>query len=139
MAKTPGKELPPKDEVKQNLMSRGTWTRLIFMILFAAIFYVAVVVLVAGVLIQFLLKLFTGDPNARLTKLGESLARYVYQIVRFLTFNTEDMPFPWSDWPGAAPSAKAASGTTPARRRKAASKPDEGAVTSDADDDKKDD
>ena len=101
------------EEVKENLKSRGTWLRLVYMILFAVAFYLAEIVLVVVVVLQFLWKLFSGDTNARLTSFGDELGRYLYQIVRFLTFNTEEMPFPQDDWPGAAP----ASESKPKRKR----------------------
>jgi hypothetical protein len=44
--------------------------------------------------------LFTGKPNARLLDVGLSLAQYVYQVVEYLTFNTEVRPFPFdAEWP----------------------------------------
>ena len=93
----------PDTEVKEHLKSRSTWLRLAFMALFAAIFYVAVIVLFAVALLQFLSALFTGERNERLTEFGENHGRFIYQIVRFLTFNTDEMPFPFSDWPGDGP------------------------------------
>ena len=93
----------PGEEVKENLKSRGTWLRLAYMVLFALLFYIAEIVLIVVALLQFAWKLLSGDTNARLTTLGEELGRYLYQIVRFLTFNSEEMPFPFADWPGAAP------------------------------------
>jgi len=97
---------PPGEEVKENLKSRSTWLRLIFMILFAVLFWIAESVLLVVAVLQFLWKLFSADTNTRLTAFGENLGRYLYQIVRFLTFNTEEMPFPFEDWPGAAPATK---------------------------------
>jgi hypothetical protein len=36
--------------------------------------------------------------------LGQALATYTYQIIRYLTFNTEERPFPFdSDWPAGPP------------------------------------
>jgi hypothetical protein len=49
--------------------------------------------------------LFTGKPNERLSRFGLSLAIYTYQIVSYLTFNTERQPFPFTDWPTGPPSA----------------------------------
>jgi hypothetical protein len=98
-----GNDSSPGEEVKENLKSRGTWLRLAYMVLFAVLFWVAESVLIVVAVLQFLWKLFSADTNARLTVFGENLGRYLYQIVRFLTFNSEEMPFPFADWPGAAP------------------------------------
>ena len=96
---SPNDELPPNEEVKQNLKSRSTWVRLAFMILFAVIFYISMFVLFAVAIIQFLAKLLTGEANERLLRFGEGLSRFIYQTGQFMTFNTEEMPFPFSDWP----------------------------------------
>lgn len=99
MSDSTDKELPPGEEVKEHLKSRSTWLRFAYMLLFAFIFYVAKFVLLAVALLQILAALFTGEPNARLTRFGESLSQYIYQTARFLTFSSEDMPFPFADWP----------------------------------------
>lgn len=86
-------------ELKENLRRRQTWLRGLYMLLFIVIFHVAEVVVGAVVLLQFLFTLFTGNTNPRLLQFGQNLSEYVYQILGFVTFNTEDMPFPFSDWP----------------------------------------
>jgi len=99
MSDSMDKELPPNEEVKEHLKSRSTWVRFGYMVLFAFVLYVSKFVLLAVALLQILAALFTGEPNARLTRFGESLSQYIYQIGRFLTFSSEDMPFPFADWP----------------------------------------
>ena len=93
----------PDREITENLKSRGTWLRLVFMLLFVVIYYVSELVLFAVAALQFLWKLFSGDVNERLTAFGANLADFIRQIARFLTFNTEQMPFPFSDWPNTSP------------------------------------
>lgn len=88
-------------ELKSNLAKRVTWLRGLYMLLFIVIFHVSEVVVGAVVLLQFLFTLLTGQTNARLLRFGNSLSRYVYQILSFLMFNTEQMPFPFSEWPTA--------------------------------------
>ena len=96
------------DDTKENLSARGTWMRLVYMVLFAIAFYVSEFVLVFVVVIQFLFKLISGAALQALTQLGQSLATYVYQIILFMTFKTEDMPYPFSPWPKGPPVAKRA-------------------------------
>jgi len=38
-------------------------------------------------------------PNTRLLTFGRSLGSYVQQLVNFQSFNTEEKPFPFNDWP----------------------------------------
>ena len=92
-------------ETKSHLSDRGTWMRLIYMICFVAIFGVAQMVGAAAVLAQFLFKLLTGQPNPRLREFGGSLAAYFKQLAAFLTYHSEEMPFPFGEWPAVAPGA----------------------------------
>ncbi len=90
-------------ELKQNLQQKSTWMRAFYMVLFAIIFGVIEVVLTATVLFQFISALLTGNTNDRLLKLGQSLSTYLYQIALFLTFNSEDHPYPFGAWPKGGP------------------------------------
>lgn len=93
------------DEVKQNIRETKTWMRALYMLLFAVIYAVTEVIITAVVVFQFLLVLFTGKTNPRLLKLGQSLSTFIYQILQYLTFNTESQPYPYGEWPSGAPSA----------------------------------
>ena len=89
--------------IEENIRSRSTWLRLLFMLAFYAIGTVATAVLSLVVVLGFLWVLFTGDKNSQLQQAGQVIAAYLYQIVRYLTFNTEDKPFPFgNDLPSAA-------------------------------------
>jgi hypothetical protein len=101
MADEPGKDSSEKpSEMEQNLRARSTWLRLVFMIVIAICAEVARLVGGVIVLLQFLHVLFTGKPNERLLDTGLSLAQYVYQVIEYLTFNTEVRPFPFdAEWP----------------------------------------
>ena len=73
------------------------------MILFRARWRSSRVVVLAVVVLQFFWVLFAGETNARLGACGQSRASYSDDIVMYLTFNTEEQPFPFSDWPGGPP------------------------------------
>lgn len=87
------------DDLKQNLSKSSIWTRLLYMLLFVIFYSVAEVVITAVVIFQFVVVLVTDGPNTRLLSFGQSLSRYVYQVMRFLTFNSEQHPFPFGGWP----------------------------------------
>ena len=118
MTETTGQDL------KTNVTRRATWLRGLFMLLFAVFFNIAEFILGAIVVFQFLNVLVTAKPMPRLVGFGESLGRYVYQIVRYLTFDTEDRPFPFADWPGAAPATAALPKRKPPARKPKAAKED---------------
>jgi len=89
--------------LEDNIKSSATWKRLLFMILFVALWSISRIVVLAVVVLQFFWVLLSGQTNARLTAFGLSLATYSYQIIMYLTYNTEEQPFPFSDWPAGPP------------------------------------
>ncbi|MDH3337533.1 MAG: DUF4389 domain-containing protein [Gammaproteobacteria bacterium] len=89
-------------KIEKNLKSRTTWLRLLFMCIFVLLISLAGMVGSFVVIIGFLWVLFTGEINRQLQQVGQSLASYIYEIVRYLTFNSEQKPFPFGgDWPSA--------------------------------------
>ena len=109
---------------KTNVTRGATWLRGLFMLLFAVIFNIAEILLGVIVVFQFLHVLVTGAPMPRLVGFGESVGRFIYQILRYLTFNTEDRPFPFADWPGEAPAAPPPPKRKPPARKPKAAKED---------------
>jgi len=103
------------DELKGHLKERKTWLRGLYMLLFAIFYTIAEVVITAVVIFQFLLTLFTGNSNERLLKLGQSLSTYVYQILQFLTFNSDHHPYPFGAWPKGTPKENARHGKSPGK------------------------
>lgn len=91
------------EEMKARLTSRNVWMRALYMIILMVAHYGAMIVLGLVVVFQFLVILFTGSANAQLLRLGQNLTRYIADILRFETFNSEDRPFPFSDWPDEEP------------------------------------
>lgn len=73
--------------------------RLVFMVIFAALLQVAIMVLWPVVALQFAFALISGKDNDGLRQFGKSLSTFVHQILDFLTYNTEAKPFPFQDWP----------------------------------------
>lgn len=86
--------------IEDHVKSKATWLRALFMLVFMGLYFVSRFVLFAVVLLQFFWLLFSGAVNEQLRALGQALAIYTYQIVRYLTFNTELRPFPFdASWP----------------------------------------
>jgi len=87
------------EELKQNITEHGTWIRALYMIIFFLIYSVAEAVLAAVVVFQFLSRLITGKINEKLLMLGANLSMFAYEILMFLTYNSEIKPFPFGEWP----------------------------------------
>ncbi|MDH3634600.1 MAG: DUF4389 domain-containing protein [Gammaproteobacteria bacterium] len=91
------------NDVKENLKSQATWKRGLYMLLYAIFYTLAEIILVAVIIFQFLSKLFTGETNERLRKLGQGLSTYIYQILQYMNFNSEYQPYPFGAWPKGEP------------------------------------
>lgn len=78
---------------------RSLWLRGLLMILMALAFHVSAIVLAVAAVIQFVLAAVTNGPNDRLIALGKSLGLYLSQVAAFVCFATEDLPFPFREWP----------------------------------------
>jgi hypothetical protein len=90
-------------DVREHIRTPNTWLRGLFMLLFAVIWGISAWVLAAVAIFQFLSVLFSGKANPNLLRFGDSLSRFFGQIVRFLTFVTDDKPFPFAEWPAGSP------------------------------------
>lgn len=95
-------------DIKHNIKQQSTWKRGLYMLLFSILYKFAEIILFLLVLFQFVLKLLTGDTNAKLRQLGQGIGSYIYQLVQYLSFNSEYRPYPFGDWPEGEP--------TPARK-----------------------
>ena len=89
---------------KKTLMSGETWIRLAYMLLFILLLMAARLIITLVVLVQFLVVLVSGSDNENLRNLGQGLGKWVYQCVMFLTFNSDNKPFPFDEWPVLDPS-----------------------------------
>jgi len=103
-------------DIKDNLTRQSSWMRALYMVLFAIFYSIAEIVIVVVVVFQFFALLIMGKTNARLLKLGQSLSTYIYQVMLYLTFNSEYHPYPFGAWPKGAPAPH--SKDTPAQQDK---------------------
>jgi hypothetical protein len=69
------------------------------MLLMLLVLHVCGTVLVVVAAIQFVISLVNGAPNERLVVFGRNLGSYFRQVAHFLAFATEEVPFPFSEWP----------------------------------------
>src|SRR5262249_26774929 len=75
---------------------RSVWLRVLLMILMAIAFHISGTLLGLAAFIQFVLALLSQTPNARLIAFGQSLGLYLSQIADFVSFGTEQIPFPFN-------------------------------------------
>lgn len=89
-----------KKSVWGNITDGQKWLRGLFMLLFVLIYAITEVIITAVVVLQFLFVLLTGDQNLRLKEFGAHLSTYVYSMMSYWTYNSEEKPFPFAAWPG---------------------------------------
>lgn len=88
---------------KERISDRSIWVRGLYALFFSLAYTVSETVLTLVIIFQFLAALITGRVNNALLRFGANLTQYVYQILQFVTFNNETLPFPFSDWPDVEP------------------------------------
>ena len=84
---------------KDNIKSESFWLRSLFMVLFLVIYRLVDVLVLLVAISQWLYMLLTGDASSSLSRFAGGLGAYVAQVISYLSYNTEDKPFPFSDWP----------------------------------------
>jgi len=87
------------DKATPTPAHRNIWVRGLVMLLMALAYQLVSTLLLLVAVIQFVLMLVSDAPNTRLSSLGRSLGRYQSQVANFVSFATEEAPFPFSDWP----------------------------------------
>lgn len=85
-------------EINDNLKKISTWKRIFYILIFSVILGIVRTLLWFVVFLQIGSSLLTGDSNKNILDFGRKLSAYLYHILLFLTFNTDDLPFPFSSW-----------------------------------------
>jgi uncharacterized protein DUF4389 len=86
-------------DIKENAKNIDVWTRGLFILVFAVIFYFLFILIWLVVIFQFVMKLITTELNQQLLDFSDALNQYVSQILLYITFRSEERPFPFSPWP----------------------------------------
>ena len=87
------------EDLKRNLKDKDTWLRFIYLVVFGIAFQLSILLIFATSVFQFLAKLFSGHSFEALSEFGSNLATYQSQVTRFLTFASDEKPFPFAPFP----------------------------------------
>jgi hypothetical protein len=79
-------------------ITTNPFKRLLFMALLFALFGLARLLLWVVVSFQFLAHLLTGRVTRVGLRWGEALSDWIYRTMRFMSYNTERMPFPFASF-----------------------------------------
>ena len=84
-----------REEVKEEVLKIGKWTRFAFMFLYAFVLNFVISVSIGLAFVQFLFFLFTSKINDSLADFNNHLFLFVSDTLKFLLFETDDKPFPF--------------------------------------------
>jgi Domain of unknown function (DUF4389) len=87
------------DDTAASAKPRSLGIRALLMLLMMVAFHFTAWLLVLVAVLQLVFSVATDSANDRLRGFGGALGRYLGQIADFVSFRTEDLPFPFSDWP----------------------------------------
>ncbi|MDD3370855.1 MAG: DUF4389 domain-containing protein [Alphaproteobacteria bacterium] len=89
-----------EEDLRKNVKDKDTWLRFLFLVVFGIAFYLSIMLTFAASVFQFLAKLFNGAVFAGVAEFGDNLATYQSQVTRYLTFASDEKPFPFAPFPG---------------------------------------
>jgi hypothetical protein len=95
------------DDIKDNLGNSDNWLRVLLVLMFAVIFWLAAWVLAFVVGLNLLILVITGERNDNLAGFGNQVGRYLGEVMGYATLNSDHRPFPFGEWPGDKPAAPA--------------------------------
>lgn len=90
------------NKVKSNEPSEKNaevFSRLFYTVLLAIIGWVALWVFSFVVVIQFGFLLITGQVNTNLKGFNKEVGLFLFDIIKYLSFQSNAKPFPFRDWP----------------------------------------
>lgn len=86
-------------EIKERMSSSDTWAHGFFVLVFYVVLRLFDIILLVIAVFQFVHALIVGRANDRLVAFSRSANAYLYQICNFLTYVTDEKPFPFGAWP----------------------------------------
>ena len=86
-------------DIKNNVKNKDIWLRGLFILIFGVIFYFLYGLIWLLVIFQFITKVLTGKLNSNLEQWSTRMTCYAMQILNYITFQSEERPFPFSPFP----------------------------------------
>jgi len=83
----------------QSSLHAEAFSRIFHSLLLAFFAWVAIWVFALVMLVQWGFLVFTGEINQNLKGFMSEVGQYIARVLRFLAFETEEKPFPFSPWP----------------------------------------
>ena len=89
-------------DVKETMVSRkDILIRLLYAILYLLVFEVIKLIIQIIVVFQYIYLFITRSHNDAVRNFSNKLSTYTYDVMRYLTLNKNQRPFPFTDFPPA--------------------------------------
>ena len=86
------------EKVKENVQKPYIWNRFFYMVILLIAFNLAKLILYSTMILQFASRLISTKKLDKLDPLAIELSHYLKNVMLYLTFNSEQKPFPFADW-----------------------------------------
>lgn len=87
----------------------GQWLRIFPLLFFGLIAWFVLLGCFVMAAIQFVVVIVTDEPNQQLREFGARIGAYVREVIEYMIYGCDQMPFPFAPFPGTKPK--------PARRK----------------------
>jgi hypothetical protein len=84
---------------KPGYLEQSFWLRLLFMLLYWVLLNIALSLFGVLVLLATVIRFGSQHEPKRIAHFQFSLTQFIYQTMDFLTFRTDEKPFPFRMWP----------------------------------------
>jgi hypothetical protein len=88
-----------------------SWERILHMLVLAVAYAIAETVLIALIIGQILFRVVSKEANEPMRRLGKQISGYLYEILLYLSFNSDDNPLPYRSWAASSEQRIIVSGT----------------------------
>lgn len=88
------------DELQVITSRKQVAIRLLYTLLYVAIFELVKTIVLLITLFEYFILLLTLRHNEPARTFGNKVAAYGYRVMRYLTLNDNQRPFPFADFPG---------------------------------------
>ena len=88
-----------RDESQVTVSRKQVAIRLLYTLLYAAIFELVKTIVLLITLFEYFILLITLQHNEPARAFGNRVATYGYRVMRYLTLNENQRPFPFADFP----------------------------------------
>lgn len=86
-----------QDQILNNLSNQSSWVRLLYMLIYGVMLHLAGMAMWILCTVQFLCTLIFGKDNDSLRRLSASLIDFIQRALQFVSYNSDDKPFPFAE------------------------------------------